>query len=52
MEDHNFIKERIQTLKSEVPAYRQLQDYHVFTILCLKYFFFSDGAMFDPDAAL
>ena len=52
MEDHNFIKERIQTLKSEVSAYRQLQDYHVFTILCLKYFFFSDGAMFDPDAAL
>ena len=52
MEDPNFIKERIQTLKSEVPAYRQLQDYHVFTILCLKYFFFSDGAMFDPDAAL
>lgn len=52
MEDHNFIKEHIQTLKSEIPAYRQLQDYHVFTILCLKYFFFSDGAMFDPDAAL
>ena len=52
MEDQNYIKERIAALKSEIPAYRQLQDYHVFTLMCLKYFFFSDGAAFDPDSAL
>lgn len=51
MEEHNYIKERIATLKSEIPVYRTMQDYHVFTIMCLKYFFFSDGATFDPDAA-
>ena len=49
MEEHNYIKDRIATLKSEIPAYRKMQDYHVFTIMCIKYFFFSDGAAFDPD---
>lgn len=52
MEEQNYIKERISTLKSEIPAYRAMQDYHVFTIMCLKYFFFSDGASFDPDVAV
>lgn len=52
MEENNYIKERIATLKSEIPAYRAMQDYHVFTIMCLKYFFFSDGAAFDPDVAV
>lgn len=49
MEEQNYIKERISALKSEIPAYGAMQDYHVFTIMCLKYFFFSDGATFDPD---
>ena len=39
-------------MKSKFPAYRVMQDYHVFTIMCLKYFFFSDGTSFDPDAAI
>lgn len=52
MEEHNYIKERIATLKSEISAYRAMQDYHVFTIMCLKYFFFSDGIAFDPDVAV
>ena len=29
-----------------------MQDYHVFTIMCLKYFFFSDRVAFDPDVAV
>lgn len=52
MNEQNYIKERIATLKSKIPAYRKMKDYHIFTILCLKYFFFSDGAAFDPDLAI
>ena len=52
MNEQNYIKERIATLKSEISAYRAMQDYHIFTIMCLKYFFFSDGATLDPDLAV
>lgn len=52
MEGQNYIKERISALKSEVPVYRTMQDYHVFTLLCIKYFFYSEGAAFDPDVLL
>ena len=52
MNEQNYIKERIATLKSEISAYRAMQDYHIFTIVCLKYFFFSDGVTLDPDLAV
>lgn len=52
MEGQNYIKDRIATLKSEIPAYRSMQDYHVFTLLCIKYFFYSEGATFDPDTSI
>lgn len=52
MKEHNYIKERIATLKSEIPAYRTIQDYHMFTIMYLKHFLFSDGVAFDPDIAV
>lgn len=51
MEEHNYIKDRISTLKSEIPSFRSLQDYHVFTLLCIKYFFYSEGG-FDPENAI
>lgn len=49
MAQKDFIKERIEALKGKYPAFREMQDYHVFTILCMKYFFFSEGMSFDPD---
>lgn len=49
MTQQDFIKERIETLKTNYPVFRKMQDYHVFTILCLKYFYFSEGIPFDPD---
>lgn len=52
MEQQNFIQERIAALKSEYPLFRALEDYRIFTILCIKYFFFSNGIPFDPDLAL
>lgn len=52
MENQNYIKDRIATLKSENPAYRSMQDYHVFTLLCVKYFFYSDGTTLDPELAI
>lgn len=52
MSDSNFISERIQSLKSEFPAFRNLPNPHIFTILCIKYFFFSEGTTFDPETCL
>lgn len=52
MNEKNYIKGRIATLKSEVFAYRAMQDYHIFTLMCIKYFFFSDGMGLDSDLAI
>lgn len=52
MTEQNYISERIKTLKSEFAMFREVQDAHVFTILCMKYFFYSDGIRFDPDTCL
>lgn len=45
----DFIKDRMEALKGNYPLFRGMQDYHVFTILCLKYFFFNEGISFDPE---
>lgn len=49
MDQQDFIKDRIDSFKNEYPIFRSYQNYHVFTLLCIKYFFFSDGSTFDPD---
>lgn len=46
-----FIKDHIEAFKRHYPVFANYQDYHVFTELCIKYFFFSDGNSFDQDVA-
>lgn len=48
----NYIKEQINTLKDTYHSFYNMQNYHLFTLLCMKYFFFSDNTPFDPDYAL
>lgn len=38
MDDTNFILSRIDALKKKYPELRNHQDYHLFILLCLKYF--------------
>ena len=48
MANINYIKERIEDLKREYPELRKEQDYRLFTLLCLKYFYFNDVDDIDP----
>lgn len=50
MNNQNFIREHIDTLKKDYPIFRNYQDYHVFIFLCIKYFFFAETNSFDPDS--
>lgn len=48
--EQNFFDYHIERIKEHYPVYRDYQDYHIFTILCIKYFFFCDsGVAFDQD---
>lgn len=47
----NFIKDRIESFKKHYPVFANYQDYHVFTEMCIKYFFYGDGNSFDQDIA-
>lgn len=47
-----FIKDHIESFKRHYPVFNQHQDYHVFTEMCIKYYYFSDGNSFDQDIAL
>lgn len=49
MSQQYFIREHIDSFKNKYPIFRPYQNYHVFILLCIKYFFFSDGMSFDPD---
>lgn len=49
MSQQDFIKERMEAMKSEYPELRKMQDYHLFIVLCLKYFFFGEKMSFDPE---
>lgn len=49
MAQQDFIKDRMETIKGNYPTFRGMQDYHIFIVLCLKYFFFSEGMSFDPE---
>lgn len=49
MAQQDFIKDRMETIKGNYPTFRGMQDYRIFIVLCLKYFFFSEGMSFDPE---
>ena len=38
MAQQDFIKDRMETIKGNYPTFRGMQDYHIFIVLCLKYF--------------
>lgn len=51
--DQEFFKNQFQALKEKYPVFRSLQDYQMFTILCIKYHFFSElDLAFDQDQML
>lgn len=46
----DFLDFHIERLREKYPVYKNYQRYHIFTILCIKYFFFSEaGISFDQD---
>ncbi len=49
----DYFKYHIDTLRQKYSDFAHLQDYHAFTILCMKYFFFSEaGIPFDPELVI
>ncbi len=46
-----FIKDHIDAFRRHYPVFANYQDYHVFTEMCIKYFFFDDGNSYDQDIA-
>lgn len=46
-----FIKDHIDSFKRHYPVFNNYQDYHVFTEMCIKYFFYGEGNSFDQDIA-
>ena len=46
-----FIKDHMEAFKRHYPVFSNYHDYHVFTEMCIKYFFFGDGNSFDQDIA-
>ena len=47
--NNDIIKQRIDAMKSAYRLLSQMKDYEVFTLLCIKYFYYSDGTPFDPE---
>lgn len=46
----NFVDTHIQDLKEKYPEIRSYDDFHVFTLLCIKYFFYAETEeSFDMD---
>ena len=46
----DFFEYHINAMKEKYPVYQKYQDYHIFTLLCIKYFFYSEaGISFDQD---
>lgn len=51
--EQDYFKFHINNLKNNFSAFSELKDYHIFSLLCIKYFFFSDTGMpFDQDIVL
>lgn len=43
----------MKEMKSKYPQFKSYQDYHLFTLLCMKFYFFSERSFdFDPDNIL
>lgn len=52
MGDKHF-EYQIKKLKEKYPSFKIYQDYHVFTLMCIKYFFYNDSSLdFDADNVL
>lgn len=46
----DFFEYHIETMKEKYPTFGKYQNYHIFTLLCIKYFFYSEsGTSFDQD---
>ena len=46
----DFFEYHIETMKEKYPSFNKYQDYHIFTLLSIKYFFYSEsGTSFDQD---
>ena len=46
----DFFEYHIRTMKEKYPVFSKYQNYHMFTLLCIKYFFYSEsGISFDQD---
>lgn len=46
----DFFEYHIETMKEKYPTFGKYQNYHIFTLLCIKYFFYSEsGISFDQD---
>ena len=46
----DFFEYHIETMKEKYPIFKMYQNYHIFTLLCIKYFFYSEaGISFDQD---
>ena len=53
MSTTTFFEHHIQSLKEKNPSFNKLQDYGLFTLLCMKYFFYSDSNVpFDQDLVI
>lgn len=49
----SYFDYHLSTLKEKYPVFAPYENYHVFTFLCMKYFFFSEaGIAFDQDIVL
>jgi len=49
----NFFDYHIKTLEQKYPSFVGCQDYHLFTLLCIKYFYYSEAEIpFDQDLVL
>lgn len=46
-----FIKDHINSFKRHYPLFENYLDYHIFTEMCIKFFYFADGNGFDQDIA-
>lgn len=48
---NTFIKDHIDSFKRHYPVFSNDKDYHVFTEMCIKYYYYGDGTSFDQDIA-
>lgn len=48
--DKDYFEPQMNDLRSKYTIFKDYSDYHLFTVMCLKYFFFNDdNSPFDPE---